>query len=98
MTSIIAAQTEKSATRNFYAVLTNAQGKETSYAFSKVEDRKSWMERRGDNAQVATALDIYKRMQKSSSEYIIANRNNRLTKIKAGDSIDLDKGQRIVLK
>ncbi len=56
------------------------------------------MERRGDNAQVATALDIYKRMQKSSSEYIIANRNNRLTKIKAGDSIDLDKGQRIVLK
>lgn len=97
-TTVIAVNAEKSASRNFYAMLTDSKGKEIPYGFEKAEDRRRWLERRGENAKAASALEVYKMLHKHSSEYIVANRNNRLSKIKAGDELNVDKGQRIVIK
>lgn len=88
---------ERTSGRNFYAVKPNRSGNDTPYAFERVNDRNNWMQKHAD-AKSISAMEVYIMMQKQSDDVLIANRNNRVVKLKGDDVIEPKKGQRLLVK
>ena len=83
--------------RNFYAVKENSRGQEIHYAFETVQERNNWINR-NEGAQTASALSVYRKLNRSSDEIIATNRNRRVIKVPFDSMIDLSKGQRVLIK
>lgn len=83
--------------RNFYAVKENSRGQEIHYAFETVQERNNWINR-NEGAQTASALSVYRKLNRSSNEIIATNRNHRVIKVPFDSMIDLSKGQRVLIK
>lgn len=83
--------------RNFYAVKENAKGQEIHYAFETVQERNNWLNR-NEGAQIASALSVYRKLNRNSDEIIATNRNRRVIKVPFDSMIDLSKGQRVLIK
>lgn len=95
--AIVDTVNEKHSTRNFYATKPTTDGKEATYAFKRVEERKEWMNRKTNaDSKVVRAIDVYRNMDIKRGQAIVATRTNKVIVVPV-DKIDEDKGQRLIL-
>lgn len=95
--AIVDTVNEKHSTRNFYATKSTTDGKEATYAFKRVEERKEWMNRKTNaDSKVVRAIDVYRNMDIKRGQAIVATRTNKVIVVPV-DKIDEDKGQRLIL-
>jgi hypothetical protein len=87
-------QLVKSATRNFYAIKTNAGGVKQVFAFVTVDERNKWLERH-QGSHKATAVEVYGILRRQRNEVVLANKNNRVYCVQE-DKLDMDKGHRVI--
>lgn len=95
--TVVDAANEKHSTRNFYASKPMQDGKQVTYAFKKVEERKEWMNRKTNaDSKVVRAVDVYRSLDIKRGQAIVATRSNKVIVLPL-DKIDEEKGQRLIL-